>query len=71
MQIACLKPHVSMVIFQVGKYRKPDSKRFRREGDTEDKRPLFRSTMFPPDKSLIKGSCIKELADEMLGIVKL
>ena len=49
----------------------PDSKRFRREGDTEDKRPLFRSTMFPPDKSLIKGSCIKELADEMLGIVKL
>ena len=49
----------------------PDSKRFRREGDTEDKRPLFRSTMFPPDRSLIKGSCIKELADEMLGIVKL
>ena len=49
----------------------PDSKRFRREGDTEDKRPLFRSTMFPPDKALIKGSCIKELADEMLNTVKL
>jgi len=48
----------------------PDSKRFRREGDTEDKRPLFRSTMFPPDKSLIKGSYINELADEMLDIIK-
>lgn len=48
----------------------PDSKRFRREGDTEDKRPLFRSTMFPPDKTLIKGSCINELTDEILEIVK-
>ncbi|WP_425355270.1 ParA family protein, partial [Mesomycoplasma ovipneumoniae] len=48
----------------------PDSKRFRREGDTEDKRPLFRPTMFPPDKALIKGSCIKELTDEIMEIVK-
>ena len=48
----------------------PDSKRFRREGDTEDKRPLFRSTMLPPDRALIKGSCIKELTDEILEIIK-
>ena len=49
----------------------PDSKRFRREGDTEDKRPLFRSTMFPSDRTLIKGSCIRELTDEILDIIKL
>ena len=49
----------------------PDSKRFRRESDKEDKRPLFRSTMFPPDRALIKGSCIKELTDEIMGIIKI
>jgi len=49
----------------------PDSKRFRREADREDKRPLFRSTMFPPDRTLIKGSCIKELTDEIMDIIKL
>ena len=49
----------------------PDSKRFRREADREDKRPLFRSTMFPPDKTLIKGSCIRELTDEIMNIIKL
>ena len=49
----------------------PDSKRFRREADKEDKRPMFRSTMFPPDRTLIKGSCVKELTDEILDIIKL
>lgn len=47
----------------------PDSKRFRREGEKEENRPLFRSTLFPPDKTLIRGSNIRELADEMLGII--
>ena len=47
----------------------PDSKRFRREGEKEDNRALFRSTLFPPDKTLVRGSNIRELADEMLGII--
>ena len=49
----------------------PDSKRFRREGSKDDNRPLFRSTVLPPDRTLIKGSNIKELTDEILGIIKI
>lgn len=49
----------------------PDSKRFRREGEKDKNRPLFRSTLFPPDKDLIRGSNIRELADEILGIVNI
>ena len=45
------------------------SKRFRREGEKEEKRPLFRSTLFPPDKTLIRGSNVRELAEEVLGII--
>ena len=47
----------------------PDSKRFRREGEKEENRPLFRSTLFPPDKTLIRGSNVRELAEEVLGII--
>ncbi len=47
----------------------PNSLRFRRE-QSESRRPLFRSTLFPVDKSLIKGSKIEELTDEMLEILK-
>ncbi|MDR1864165.1 MAG: ParA family protein [Bacteroidales bacterium] len=47
----------------------PDSKRFRREL-TETHRPVFRSTLFPVDRSLIKGSNIEELVNEMGQIVK-
>lgn len=47
----------------------PNSLRFRRE-QSESRRPLFRSTLFPVDKSLIKGSNIEELADEILEILK-
>jgi cellulose biosynthesis protein BcsQ len=47
----------------------PDSKRFRREmGETH--RPVFRSTLFPVDKSLNKGSNIEELINEIIEIVK-
>jgi cellulose biosynthesis protein BcsQ len=42
----------------------PDSKRFRREL-SEAHRPVFRSTLFPVDKSLLKGSNVAELADEI------
>ena len=47
----------------------PDSKRFRREGEKEENRPLFRSTLFPPDKTLIRGSNVRELAEEVLEII--
>ena len=46
----------------------PDSKRFRREL-TEAHKPIFRSTLFPVDKSLTKGSNIEELVDEICQIV--
>jgi cellulose biosynthesis protein BcsQ len=47
----------------------PNSLRFRRE-QSESRRPLFRSTLFPVDKSLIKGSNIDALTDELLGLLK-
>ena len=54
---------------QVMKTVIPDSKRFRREL-TETHKPVFRSTLFPVDKSLIKGSNIEELVSEICKIVK-
>lgn len=47
----------------------PDSKRFRRESEEDGARSVFRSTVMPPDKSLIKGSNIENLADEMLNLI--
>jgi len=46
----------------------PDSKRFRRELPGSHK-ALFRSTMFPPDKSLLKGSNLDALVDEIITII--
>lgn len=46
----------------------PDSKRFRRELPL-NRRALFRSTVFPPDKSLLKGSNLETLIDEILTII--
>ena len=43
----------------------PNAVRFRREQNIEHK-PLFLSTLFPPDKSLLKGSNIDTLTDELL-----
>jgi cellulose biosynthesis protein BcsQ len=54
---------------QVMKTTVPDSKRFRREL-TEAHKPVFRSTLFPVDKSLVKGSNIDELVNEISTIVK-
>lgn len=45
----------------------PDSKRFRREQSVNHK-ALFRSTLFPADKSLVKGSNIDALTDELLEL---
>ncbi|MFK2393705.1 ParA family protein [Bacteroides fragilis] len=47
----------------------PDSKRFRKESEEEGERYVFRSTVMPPDKSLIKGSNIEQLADEILKLI--
>lgn len=47
----------------------PDSKRFRRESEEDGERPAFRSTVMPPDRSLMKGSNIETLADEMLKLI--
>jgi cellulose biosynthesis protein BcsQ len=47
----------------------PDSKRFRREMNAAHK-PVFRSTLFPVDKTLLKGSNVEELVDEFIEIVK-
>lgn len=45
----------------------PDSKRFRKEQSISHK-ALFRSTLFPADKSLVKGSNIDALTDELLEL---
>lgn len=50
--------------------RIPDTKRFRKEVD-EENRAVFRSTLFAPDKRMIAGSGIPELAHEILSILKL
>jgi cellulose biosynthesis protein BcsQ len=47
----------------------PDSKRFRREQSISHK-ALFRSTIFPADKTLVKGSNLDALIDEMLETLK-
>ena len=46
----------------------PDSKRFRKEGEAVGKN-LFRSTILPPDKALLRGSNIDKLADEFLKLI--
>ena len=47
----------------------PDSKRFRREQSISHK-ALFRSTLFPADKTLVRGSNLDALIDEMLETLK-
>jgi len=47
----------------------PDSKRFRREMSAAH-RPVFRSTLFPMDKTLVRGSNMEELVNEFLEITK-
>ena len=54
---------------QTLKTRIPDTKRFRRE-ISELHKPIFRSTVFPVDRTLIKGSQIDVLADEIEELIK-
>lgn len=48
--------------------RLPDAKRFRKELSASN-RAIFRSTIFPVDKQLLKGSRIDELIDELCSII--
>jgi hypothetical protein len=48
----------------------PNLIRFRKEM-SEDKNTVFRSTLFPADKNLLKGSNIDLLANEICEILKL
>jgi cellulose biosynthesis protein BcsQ len=60
---------ISELGLQVMRTVMPDSKRFRREM-SESHRPVFRSTIFPVDKSIIKGSNVEELSNELIEIIK-
>ena len=48
----------------------PDTKRYNKEL-SGNRKPVFRSTLFPADKRLIKGSHLEELLIEIAYIVKL
>ena len=48
----------------------PDSKRFRRDL-SEERKAIFRSTIFPMDNALMRGSNIKELAEEICSVMKI
>jgi hypothetical protein len=48
----------------------PNSIRFRKEM-SEDRNTIFRSTLFPADKALLKGSNIDELANEICQILNI
>lgn len=52
------------------KTRVPDTKRYRKEILCAGQRP-FRSTLFPPDKQIARGSNVIELFDEITGNLKL
>jgi len=38
---------------------------------SEERKTIFRSTIFPMDNALMKGSNIKELAEEICSIMKI
>ena len=56
--------------FRVLDTRLPDSKRFRRDL-SEERKAIFRSTIFPMDNALMRGSNIKELAEEICSVMKI
>ena len=48
----------------------PDTKRYKKEL-AADKRTVFRSTLFPASRPLVRGSNLEELITEMLHYIKL
>lgn len=61
---------ISELDFPILKTFLPNAVRFRREQNIEHK-PLFLSTLFPADKTLLKGSNLDELAGELLKVINL
>jgi len=55
--------------FPVLSTRLPDSKKFRRDL-SEERRSVFRSTIFPMDTTLLKGSGIREFSEEISEIIR-
>ena len=55
--------------FPVLSTRLPDSKKFRRDL-SEERRSVFRSTIFPMDTALLKGSGIREFSEEISEIIR-
>jgi cellulose biosynthesis protein BcsQ len=55
---------------QIMKTSLPNSIRFRKEM-SQEKKNVFRSTLFPADKALLKGSNIDELANEICEILNI
>ena len=55
--------------FPVLSTRLPDSKKFRRDL-SEERKSVFRSTIFPMDTSLLKGSGIREFSEEISDIIR-
>ena len=55
--------------FPVLSTRLPDSKKFRRDL-SEERRSVFRSTIFPMDTALLKGSGIREFSEEISDIIR-
>lgn len=51
------------------KTRLPDSKRFRKE-TASDRKAVFRSTLLPADKLLVRGSELNKLVEEILTITE-
>ena len=49
--------------------RLPDSKKFRRDL-SEERKSVIRSTIFPMDASLLKGSGIREFSEEISRIIR-
>jgi cellulose biosynthesis protein BcsQ len=48
----------------------PDTKRYKKEL-SNDRKAVFRSTLFPADKRLLKGSCLEELLIEIAHTIQL
>lgn len=49
----------------------PDTKRFRKEMSEDSGKAVFRSTLFPADRRLLRGSRLEELFDEIKSIIKI
>ena len=68
-EVALLSVSVAEMGLPVLSTRLPDSKKFRRDL-SEERKSVFRSTIFPMDASLLKGSGIREFSEEISRIIR-